>query len=206
MKDNSTHFPMLVNLQGRKCLVAGAGKVAEAKIAGLLRCGARVQVVSPRATARIQSLAAAGAIVWRRQRFSPRDVEGAFLAVAATRSSQINGAVFRACAARGILCNAVDDPRHCDFFYPAVVRRGPLQIAISTGGCSPALASRLRRELERRYGPEWVPWVKELGRRRNRLLAENLPAPERKQKLLSMVTPQAFRAFQRRRRRPAHGA
>ncbi len=200
MKNDPTYFPMLVNLQDRKCLVAGAGMVAGAKIAGLLRSGARVQVVSPDASQRIKSLTAAGAIVWRRRAFSPRDLEGVFLAVAATNSSQTNGAVFRACAKRGILCNSVDDPWHCDFIYPAVVRRGPLQIAISTGGCSPALAARLRRELERQYGPEWGAWVTELGRKRSRLLAADLPAATRKRELLRMVTPQAFRAFLGQRR------
>ena len=165
---------MLVNLAGRKCVVVGAGSIAAAKIKGLLLCDADVVVVSPRAVLAIQRLARAGRLVWRRKAFSPGDVRGKFLAIAATSSSEINEAVFRACAVRGVLCNSVDDPVHCDFIYPAVARRGPLQIAISTGGHSPALAARLRRELERQFGPEWGAWVEDLGRRRDELLKQKL--------------------------------
>ena len=161
---------MLVNLAGRKCLVVGAGIVAAGKIDGLLHCGADVVVVSPRAVLAIQRLAHDGRIVWRQKAFSQRDVQGKFLAIAATNSSKVNEAVFRACAVRGVLCNSADDPEHCDFIYPAVARRGALQIAISTGGCSPALAARLRRELERQFGPEWGAWVEHLGKCRDELL------------------------------------
>lgn len=190
-------FPMLVNLAGRKCVVVGAGSIAAAKIKGLLLCDADVVVVSPRAVLAIQRLARAGRLVWRRKAFSPGDVRGKFLAIAATSSSEINEAVFRACAVRGVLCNSVDDPVHCDFIYPAVARRGPLQIAISTGGHSPALAARLRRELERQFGPEWSAWVEELGRRRDELLKRAMPASKRRRRLQQMATPKAFRAFLR---------
>lgn len=190
-------FPMLVNLAGRKCVVAGAGKVAAAKIEGLLLCDAHVVVVSPRAVPAIQRLAMSGRIVWRRRAFSPKDVQGKFLAIAATDSNEVNEAVFRACAARGALCNSVDDPEHCDFIYPAVARRGPLQIAISTGGRSPALAARLRREMERRFGPEWTAWVEYLGRRRDELLKGKMPAKSRRRRMHEMATDKAFRDFLR---------
>jgi precorrin-2 dehydrogenase/sirohydrochlorin ferrochelatase len=192
-------FPMLVNLAGRKCLVVGAGTVAVAKIEGLLLCGAEVVVVSPRAVETIQRLARTGRLVWRRRAFSPRDVQGRFLAIAATNSSKVNEAVFHACVARGVLCNSVDDPEHCDFIYPAVARRGPLQIAISTGGRSPALAARLRRELERQFGPEWGAWVEDLGKRRDALLRGKMPEKSRLRRLQQMTTPQAFRDFLRDR-------
>jgi len=190
-------FPMLVNLAGRKCVVVGAGTVAAAKIEGLLRCGGDVVVVSPRAVTAIQRLARAGRLVWRRKAFSQRDVQGKFLAVAATNSSKINEAVFRACAARGVLCNSVDDPQHCDFIYPAVARRGLLQIAISTGGRSPALAARLRREMERQFGPEWGAWVEDLGRRRDELLRGKMPEKSRRRRLQQMATQKAFHDFLR---------
>jgi siroheme synthase-like protein len=188
-------FPMLVNLVGRKCVVVGAGTVAAAKIENLLLCGADVVVVSRRAVRAIQGLARAGRLVWRRRAFSRRDVQGKFLAVAATDSSKVNEAVFRACAVRGVLCNSVDDPEHCDFIYPAVARRGPLQIAISTGGRSPALAARLRRELERQFGPEWSAWVEDLGKQRNELLKKKMPEKSRQGRLQQMATPEAFRDF-----------
>jgi precorrin-2 dehydrogenase / sirohydrochlorin ferrochelatase len=188
-------FPMLVSLARRKCIVVGAGKVAAAKIEGLLACGASVTVVGPRAVPAIQRHARAGAIIWHSRAFRPRDLDGAFLVVAATNLSKTNAAVFRACKPRGILCNSVDDPEHCDFIYPAVVRRGPLQIAISTGGRSPALAARLRGELEQQFGPEWGAWVEELGRLRKALFEQTMPASARRRRLKEMVTPQAFRGF-----------
>jgi precorrin-2 dehydrogenase/sirohydrochlorin ferrochelatase len=186
---------MLVNLAGRKCLVVGAGTVAAAKIEGLLLYGADVVVVSPRAVKAIQRLARTGKLVWRRKIFSPRNLQGKFLAIAATNSSKVNEAVFRACTTQGVLCNSVDDPEHCDFIYPAVARRGPLQITISTGGYSPALAARLRREMERQFGPEWGAWVEDLGRRRDELLQGKMPAKSRRRRLLQMATPKAFRDF-----------
>jgi len=190
-------FPMLVNLAGRKCLVVGAGKVAAAKIDGLLLCGADVVVVSPHAAEAIQRLARAGRLVWRRRAFAPRDVQGRFLAIAATNSVKVNEAVFRACTMRSVLCNSVDDPEHCDFIYPAVARRGPLQIAISTGGRSPALAARLRREMERQFGPEWGAWVEDLGRRRDKLLRSKAPAKNRRRQLVEMASSKALREFAR---------
>ena len=195
----AAYFPMLVNLAGRKCVVVGAGTIAAAKIEGLLRCGAEVVVVSPRAVTAIQCLARNGRLVWRRRAFSRRDVQGKFLAIAATNSRTINEAVFGACAARGVLCNSVDDPQHCDFIYPAVAQRGALQIAISTGGRSPALAARLRREMERQFGPEWGAWVDDLGRRRDELLRRSLPEKSRRRRLQQMATPKAFLDFLRDR-------
>ena len=189
---------MLVSLAGRKCVVVGAGKVATAKIQGLLSCGALVTVVSPRAVLAIQRQARAGFITWRRRAFAASDLNGAFLAVAATSSKKTNDAVFRACASRCIFCNSVDDPEHCDFIYPAVVRRGPLQITISTGGRSPALAARLRRELERQFGPEWTAWLKHLGELREGVLRGKLPVKVRRQRLRQMATPAQFGRFLRK--------
>lgn len=196
---NPGFFPMLVNLLGQKCVVVGAGTIAAAKIEGLLLCGASVVVVSPRAVLAIRDHARTGALCWRRKSFSANDVDGAFLAIAATNSCKTNEGVFRACKARGVLCNSVDDPEHCDFFYPAVVRRGALQIAISTGGHSPALASRLRRELEQQFGREWNEWLEYLGAQRRKLLNTEMPAEARKRYLTRMVTRAAFQAFMRKR-------
>jgi precorrin-2 dehydrogenase/sirohydrochlorin ferrochelatase len=190
-------FPLMLRLQGRTCLIVGGGEVAAAKIRGLLHCGAKVVVVSPSAVRQIQEQARAGLIVWHRRAFSARDVEGALLVIAATSCSPINNAVFHACHERGALCNAVDDPENCDFFYPAVVRRGGLQIAISTNGSSPALAARLRRELEEQFGPEWGFWVQHLGRKRRELLAKEIPTEARRRRLLRMASAEAFKAFLR---------
>ena len=187
-----TLFPMMIKLAGRKCVVIGAGKVAAAKVEGLLSCGARVVVIGPKAVRRIRDRANAGKLVWRRRRFSPHDLRGAFLAIAATDSPSTNESVFRFCQAREVLCNSVDDPEHCDFFYPAVVRRGPVQIAISTSGRSPALAARLRRELGRQFGPEWSAFVERVGRKRREIL--RLPQSTQRKRLLKEIgIPSGFR-------------
>ena len=199
-------FPAMLRLERQICVVVGAGRIAAAKIEGFLRHGARVVVVSPRALKRIRDLARAGRLVWRRRKFSPKDVQGALLVVAATDSSLVNETVFHACGARRILCNVVDDPEHCGFFYPAVVHRGPLHIAISTNGRSPALASRLRRELQRQFVPEWSAWVEHVGRMRRELLRAKMPAQARRRHLLQIVAPKAFRAFLQERKRTSAGA
>jgi precorrin-2 dehydrogenase / sirohydrochlorin ferrochelatase len=119
--------------------------------------------------------------------------------IAATNSNATNEAVYRACVKRGVLCNVVDDPKHCDFFYPAVVRRGPLQIAISTDGRSPALARRLRIELERQFGSEYGAWVERVGAMRRKLRRRNLPAAERRRLLDQIASRESFEQFLRKR-------
>jgi precorrin-2 dehydrogenase / sirohydrochlorin ferrochelatase len=197
---------MMVDLRGKKCVVVGGGRIAHDKIAGLITCGARIVVVSPRADRRIQKKARAGELAWKQRRFSASDIEDAFLVIAATNAPGVNEAVFRACRAQGVSCNAVDDPQRCDFFYPAIVRRGPLQIAISTNGLSPALASRLRKELEQQFGPEWGAWVEHLGKRRREILRAKMPAEKRRRMLLKLVSPTAFRTFLRSQERRADRA
>lgn len=201
MSQDRPFFPILLNIEGRKCLVVGAGKVAAGKIAGLLNYGAKIVVVSPRAVRQIKDQARAGEITWQQRTFLPRDVKGAFLVIAATNSSEVNGAVFRACRARRVLCNAVDDPEHCDFFYPAVVRRGLLQIAISTNGRAPALAARLRKELEEQFGRDWSSWVEHVGKLRREILGQELPVETRRQRLLELASPEAFHSFVRKHAR-----
>lgn len=192
-------FPILLNLEGRKCLVVGGGKIAAGKIPSLLRHGAKIAVVAPRAVPAIKHQARRGALNLHLRQFSPGDVKGALLVIAATNSSDVNGAVFRACRKHRVLCNAVDDPKHCDFFYPAVVRRGPLEIAISTSGRSPALAARLRRELGAQFGREWSSWVEHLGAMRRQILDRQMPSSGRRQRLLQLASPEAFHSFLRKR-------
>lgn len=174
---------MFVKLEGRTCLVVGAGAVAQSKIESLLQAGASVRVVAPAAIQSIQNLAAQNLIALLQKTFEPADLDGAFLVIAATSSPDVNAAIFEQARLHNILCNSVDDPEHCDFYYPAVVRRGRLQFAISTEGQSPALAQRLRRELEAQYGPEYEGWLDELGEARQELFATEMDAEERRQKL-----------------------
>ena len=188
-------FPLFLKLQGRPCLLVGAGRVGEGKLKSLLRAGARVKVVAPRATEGVQRLAKSAEIVWRKRKFTARDLNGMFLVVAATSSHPVNAVICEEAQRRGVLCNAVDDPRKCDFYYPAVLRRGSLQIAISTGGLSPELASRLRKELESCFDPGYGPWLDNLGRQREDLLRAPLPAAQRRRLLRRLASRRAFDQF-----------
>jgi precorrin-2 dehydrogenase/sirohydrochlorin ferrochelatase len=200
-----TSFPILLRLKGRTCVVVGAGRIAAAKTAGLLRHGAQVVVVAPKAVSWIRDKSLSGELVWRPRTFRARDVRSAFLVVAATNSVAVNHHVYLACRAHRVLCNVVDDPEHCDFFYPAVVQRGALQIAISTDGQSPALAARLRKEMERQFGPEWAPFLEHIGRLRQQLQSAKLPLKRKREQLAQLAAASAFLDFQRRRRADRRG-
>jgi precorrin-2 dehydrogenase/sirohydrochlorin ferrochelatase len=185
---------MFMKLEGKRCLVVGAGNVGEPKIAGLIDTGARVHVIALRANDAVNKWAAAGKIFLELRAFAPDDLDGTFLAVVATASRALNGSIYREAQRRGVLCNVVDDPEHCDFYYPAVVRRGDLQIAISTNGHSPSLSQKLRQQLERQFGPGYAQWVAELGETRKLVLSSDL-GPERKRELLhSLASREAVKA------------
>ena len=184
---------MFVKLTKRRCLVVGAGKTAEEKIPTLLRCGASVLVVAPAATRAIQSWAAENKIIWEQRRFEARDLDGLFLVVVATPVKTLNRTVFEQAQQRRILCNVVRDRSLCDFYYPAVVRRGPLQIAISTAGHSGALAQRLRKQFEAQFGPEWESWLHWLGEARASLYDDPL-SPKRRRTMLHRLASQKKQA------------
>jgi precorrin-2 dehydrogenase/sirohydrochlorin ferrochelatase len=191
-----TLFPMFMKLKGRSCLVVGAGVVGEPKISSLITAGASVRVVALHATAAVAEWAEAGALIWETRAFNNADLDGTFLVIAATNSSDVNAAIFHEARRRNILCNVVDDPEHCDFYYPAVVRRGELQLAISTNGHSPALAQRIRRELEVQFGPEYGEWLEELGRIRQQLFASKIDPEERRRMLHELASREAFKKAQ----------
>ena len=150
----SARYPIVLDVTGRPCLVVGGGRIAEGKVHGLLAAGARVTVVSPTLTPVLAALAAEGRIAHRARGFLDGDLEGAALALAATGDPAVSAAVLTAGRARGVWVNAADDPERCDFFLPAVLRRGALAVAVSTGGASPALTRAVRDELERQLPPE----------------------------------------------------
>lgn len=189
-------FPAFIKLEGRPCLVVGAGPIGESKIASLLAAGAAVRVVAPHATPAVSAWAAQGKLSWEAREFQPADLNGTVLVVAALSSREVSAAVFREARSRGVLCNTVDDPDHCDFYYPAVVNRGHLQIAISTGGHSPALAQRLRRELEQQFGPDYEAWIEKLGEARRELFASELDTDARRERLHEIASAEAFGEFQ----------
>jgi len=167
-------FPMFIKLAAKPCLVVGAGKVGEPKIGALIDTGASVQVVAIAASGQVREWADAGKIELELRPFTASDLDGKFLAVAATASASLNKLIYREAQRRGVLCNVVDVPEYCDFFYPAVVRRGDLQIAVSTAGQSPSLAQKIRQQLERQFGEGYAAWVDQLGETRRLILASDL--------------------------------
>jgi precorrin-2 dehydrogenase len=177
---------MFVKLDGRQVLVVGAGRVGEPKIRGLLPTGAKIRVVAYEASETVLQWAANGEIALEERGFVLSDLDGAFLIVVATSSGETNEFIFLEAQSRGILCNVVDVPEQCDFYYPAIVQRGDLQIAISTSGQSPSLAQKLRQQLERQFGAGYARWVAELGETRRKVLASDLD-PERKRFLLQSL-------------------
>jgi precorrin-2 dehydrogenase/sirohydrochlorin ferrochelatase len=193
-------FPAFLKLAGRRCLVVGAGAVGEEKIGGLLHAGADVLVVAPRATRRVRAWAREEKLRWKARKFRPGDLQGVFLAVAATSSASLHEKIYREARRRRVLCNAVDDPPNCDFYYGAVVRRGGLQIAISTGGHSPALAQRIRKQLERKFRAEYGLWLEQLGEEREKLFAKPMDPARRRRLLHSLASQRSFEAFLRRRK------
>ncbi len=173
-------FPIFLKLAARPCVVVGAGLVAAAKIQGLLAAEASITVIAPEACARVQEWAEAGDLRWEPRAYREGDLAGTFLVVAGTSVPAVNRAVFAEAAAGGVLCNSVDDPPFCDFYFPSVVRRGELQIAISTGGASPALAQRLRREIQQALPPDTGDWLAELGSLRREVTAVEPVGEERR--------------------------
>ena len=191
--ENTPLFPMFVKLAMHRCLVVGAGKTAEEKIPTLLRCGATVIVVAPAATRTIKAWAADNKVVWEQRRFEASDLNGVFLTVVATPLKSLNKLVSEEAQKRQILCNVVRDREVCNFYYPAVVRRGPLQIAVSTAGHSGALAQRLRKQMESRFGPEWESWLRWLGEARTSLYDDPL-SPKRRRTMLHRLASQKKQA------------
>lgn len=150
------YYPVNLVLKNKKCLVIGAGEVAERKVRRLLECGARVLVVSPASTSALKAMADKGKIRLSTRKFNIRDLKGAYLVVAATADRKINSTVSSYCLKRNILVNVVDSPKESNLILPSIVRRGALTIAISTDGISPALSKKIRQDLEKTFGPEYA--------------------------------------------------
>jgi precorrin-2 dehydrogenase/sirohydrochlorin ferrochelatase len=179
-------YPIFLKLAGYKVLIVGGGLVAEQKIEGVLRSATDVTVIAPAVTDRIRSWANEGRLKHVAAEFQAGMARGYFLVIACTDSETVNRAAYEEARTSGALANAVDDPEYCDFYAPAVVTRGEFQIAISTGGASPALAQHVRRELEKEYGPEYGPWTAWLGRTRE-ALRQALPRSEGRKQLIRML-------------------
>lgn len=160
------YYPVFLNLAGKRCIVFGGGAVAEGKIPNLLDAGACVTVISPAATQGIQESAQRGELQWQARAYQPGDLEGVFLGIAATDVREVNQEIFREAEQLGVILNVVDNPRLCTFIAPSILKRGPVTLAISTGGASPALARKLREALSTDPVLEWADLAGVLSRAR----------------------------------------
>ncbi|QRG68827.1 precorrin-2 dehydrogenase/sirohydrochlorin ferrochelatase family protein [Brevibacillus choshinensis] len=180
------HYPMMVALHQKRCLVVGGGQVAERKIQSLLDTGADVTVIAPSCTAKLEAWSGEGLIDIARRPFEQEDVVHAVLIIAATDDPEVNLAVHAACQPHQWV-NIVDRPDLCTFTVPAVVERGDMQIAISTGGNNPGLAKKLRRQLEEWFGPEYGAYTQFLGDVRQRVLRSNLAESQKRAILIELL-------------------
>lgn len=181
----TAYYPVYLNLQGRRCVIIGGGAVAEGKIARLLESGAEIRIISPDATPGIRRMAAAGAVHWEQRPYRPGDLADAFIAIAATNLREVNRRIFAEAESRGVMLNAVDDPPNCSFIAPSIVQRGPVTVAISTGGASPALARKLRESLQQSSELAWADLAEVLATARARL---------RERGLLTAIDPERWQA------------
>jgi precorrin-2 dehydrogenase/sirohydrochlorin ferrochelatase len=192
------YFPAFLDLKGKLCVVVGGGPVAERKVLSLLKAGASVKVVSPKLTQSLSRLREDGRIDHRPRPFRSGDLRQAFLTIAATDDRATNELVFRRAANQKIPVNVVDDPEHSSFIVPSLVARGDLLLAISTSGQSPALASALRRKLQKDIGPEYASWVKLLGALRVKILSLGF-GQKRNQKIFRKLVQEDFLSLIRKK-------
>jgi precorrin-2 dehydrogenase/sirohydrochlorin ferrochelatase len=171
-------YPLFALIEDRACLVVGGGAVGERKVRDLLAAGAKVTVVSRELTPGLAELAAQERLAFIQGDFTPQHLDGMLLVVGATDDMAVNRQLSAAAQTRGLLVNIVDAPELCTFIVPAQVRRGPLTIAVSTGGASPALARRVREELEQHFGPDYGRYLRVMQAVRDRVLARRRGHPE----------------------------
>lgn len=183
-KTMPAYYPLHLSITGKKCLVVGGGRTAERKVRTLLRFGGRVVVVSPEVTPAINKLSREQKILWRQRKFRASDCAGAVLIFAATDSAEINHRVARLGKEKSIPVNVIDSSDDCDFIVPAVVARGPLTISIATEGLVPALSAKIRRELERYFGPGYGRYARIIGELRAEIIANSGLSEKHKKKAL----------------------
>ena len=186
----TSYYPVYLNLRGRRCVIVGGGAVAEGKIGRLLDSGAQICVVSPDATPGIRQFVDDGAVRWEQREYRAGDLEGAFIAIAATNLREVNRRIFEEAEERGVMLNAVDDPPNCSFIAPSIVQRGPVTLAISTGGVSPALARKLRESLQSSDDLAWADLSGAMAVARSHLREAGLLSTIDPQRWQCCITPQ----------------
>ena len=188
------YYPVFLKLAGKRCVIIGGGTIAEGKISKLKETGAQVTIISPQATPAIQIMAKKGVVEWNEREYQPGDLKGAFLGIAATDKRQVNQQIFQEATELGVVLNVVDDPDLCAFIAPSIVERGPVTVAISTGGASPALARKLRETLAGSPALEWADLAHVLSKARKEIKKRGVTVdPQRWQ---CCLTPELLRLAQ----------
>ena len=181
------YYPAYLDLRERSCVVIGGGAVAERKAVALLEAGASVTIISPALTPKLHNLSESGKITYLNKQYEEKDLIGSFLVIAATDSAEVNTRVASACRKKHVLVNAATPPEESSFIVPSVVERGDLLIAISTSGTSPALAKKVRQDIEQRYGAEYELFLEKLSAIRKRVLEEITDESRRRQVFQAIV-------------------
>jgi precorrin-2 dehydrogenase/sirohydrochlorin ferrochelatase len=174
------YYPVNLDMTNKRCVIVGGGEIAERKVERLLECGAQVTVVSKSLTPVLKTRKKTGQMDHIDRDYEDQALDGAFMVIGATDRNDVNERISKDAMARGLLVNIVDDPDRCNFILPSLVQQGDLSIAISTGGKSPALAKKLRKELEKQYGPEYQTLLVIMGILRKRILAGDQRAADNK--------------------------
>lgn len=180
------HYPIFLNLRGRKVIVVGGGTVAERKARTLLQCGAKVVVISPSLTTRLRGLARKGSIHYRKRTYRVQDLQGATMVLATTDDRNVQKIIARDARRRRILVNVADRVEFCDFIAPSILTRGDLTIAFSTGGASPGLAQKLRRDLGKQLGQAYTDFLRWMGPVRQEIL-RTIPSQTKRRRLFQRI-------------------
>lgn len=192
-----THYPVFLDLAGRLVVVIGGGPTAQSKIAGLLAAGARVRVVAPTLTLELQTLVSEGRVDYHARPYAPGDLAGADLVICADSDDAVNAQVWQDATAAHLWVNVVDDPPHCTFIAPSIARRGDLSVAVSTGGKAPALAVRVREQIEQLIGDEHAQFLELAGRLRAPLAERHPNFADRKAVWYALVDSDVLAALKR---------
>ncbi|MBI1870374.1 MAG: bifunctional precorrin-2 dehydrogenase/sirohydrochlorin ferrochelatase [Chlamydiae bacterium] len=180
------YYPVFLNLKGKTSAIFGGGPIALRKAESLIDCGSKVCVYAPEVIPEIENLAKKEKIIWEKKVYEPDDLVGVHLVIASTNDRLINAAIFREAEERGLFVNVVDDPELCNFIAPSILRRGKLVIAVSTEGASPAMAKKIRQDLELEFGPEYALFLKAMESSRKDI-QERLPKEEQRREFFTQL-------------------
>ncbi|MCX7766322.1 MAG: bifunctional precorrin-2 dehydrogenase/sirohydrochlorin ferrochelatase [Candidatus Sumerlaeia bacterium] len=200
-KNNRRYFPLLLNIEGKKCLIVGGGRVAYRKAKIMLSFGAKVTIIAPQLSRTIKLLARNPHLVLKQRKVKRTDLRGAELVFSATNDTQLNARIASWAKADSIPVNVVDSPELCTFIMPAILQRGALQIAISTAGEFPALAQKIRNELAHLFPPDFSAFLKLLGKYRRKLIKSKYDEQTKKTLLSKLCSDYIYRLFKRKGRK-----